>query len=139
MTSTTQAVDYFGISSPFMELVGARPEAMDKDYCRTSMPWKDDVTNTRGDIHGGAIVSVMDLTMSVAARSHAPHDFGCATIEISTHFLEPVAGDIIIEGRCVRRGKSLAFCDGTIKSAQTGNLIAIARATFKLIDRKRQG
>lgn len=137
MTNQKLTVDYFGIRSPFMEFMGVRPEALEVDYCRTSLPWKEEVGNARGDAHGGALVSVFDLTLSVAARSHAPHDVGVATIEISTHFLEAVSGDIIVEARCVRRGRSIAFCDGTIKSAQTGNLVAIGRGTFKLFDRQR--
>lgn len=134
--TTQEPIDYFGIPVPFMQFVGLRPEVIDKDYCRTSLSLRPELTNSRGDIHGGTIMSVFDFTMSAAARSHAPHDTGVMTIEMSTHFMEAVSGDVIIEGRCLRRGRSIAFCDGTISDAATGKCIAVARATFKLIQKK---
>lgn len=135
MTSS-EPVDYFGLQIPFMQYVGLRPEALDKDYCRTSLAITPELTNSRGDVHGGTIMAVLDFTLSAAARSHDPDNTGVSTIEMSTHFLEAVAGDIIIESRCLRRGRSIAFCEGTITSAATGDQVAVARATFKLLSRK---
>lgn len=131
-----EPIDYFGIHVPFMQYLGLRPEVIDKDYCRTSLAIQPELTNSRGHIHGGTIMSVFDFTLSVAARSHAPTTTGVMTIEMSTHFMESVSGDIVIEGRCLRRGRSIAFCEGTITSAATGDAIAVARATFKLIAKK---
>lgn len=121
-----------------MQYLGLSPDVVDKDYCRTSLSITPDLTNSRGDIHGGTIMAVFDFTLSVAARSHAPRETGVMTIEMSTHFLESVSGNIVIEGHCLRRGRSIAFCEGTITSAETGKRIAVARATFKLIPKKTQ-
>ncbi len=132
MTSS-EPIDYFGLTIPFMQYVGLRPEVIEKDYCRTSLTIAPELTNSRGDFHGGTIMAVLDFTLSAAARSHAPAVTGVTTIEMSTHFLEAAAGNVIIEGHCLRRGRSIAFCEGTITAADTGHRIAVARATFKLL------
>src|SRR5690606_38424455 len=120
MSNTENNIDYFEISIPYMEFLGLRPELLEQDYSRTSLAIRDNLVNSRGEVHGGTLMSVLDFTMSAAARSHAPSEFGVATIEMSTHFLESARGDIIIEGRCVRRGRSIAFCDGVILDASSG-------------------
>lgn len=132
-------IDYFGIHVPFMQYLGLRPEALEPDYCRTRLTLRPELTNSRGDIHGGTLMAIFDFTMSAAARSNDPTAVGVMTIEMSTHFLEGTTGDVIVEGRCIRRGRSIAFCEGTISSPDGDKRIAVARATFKLIQRQRQG
>ncbi|GAA5235443.1 PaaI family thioesterase [Verticiella sediminum] len=134
--STQDPIDYFGISVPLMQYLGLRPEQIGEDYCRTCLTLRPELTNSRGDIHGGTLMAIFDFTMSAAARGHAPHSVGVMTIEMSTHFLEAATGDIIIEGRCIRRGRSIAFCEGTITSEDGEKRVAVARATFKLVQRR---
>ncbi|MBU4609071.1 PaaI family thioesterase [Achromobacter sp. GG226] len=129
-------IDYFGISVPFMQYLGLQPEVIDEDYSRTRLTLRPELTNSRGDMHGGTVMSVFDFTLSAAARSHAPHTTGVMTIEMSTHFMDAVTGDVVIEARCLRRGRSIAFCEGTIRRADDTRVLAVARATFKLIARK---
>lgn len=128
-------IDYFGVTVPLMQYLGVRPEALEKDYCRTSLSLVPQLTNSRGDLHGGTIMAVFDFTMSAAARSHAPDTTGATTIEMSTHFMDAVAGDVIIEARCLRRGRSIAFCEATLLNAATEKPVAVGRGTFKLIAR----
>lgn len=136
MSSSEKAVDYFGVSVPYMQFLGLVPELIENDYCRTSLAIQPGLVNSRDEVHGGTLMSALDFTMSAAARSHAPADFGVATIEMSTHFMQTATGNIVIEGRCLRRGRSIAFCDGVILDAASGKQLAVGRGTFKLIARK---
>lgn len=136
MASQNDIIDYFGINVPFMQFLGLQPDTLEEDYCRTTLTLQPDLTNSRGDMHGGTVMAVFDFTLSAAARSHAPHTCGVMTIEMSTHFMDAVCGDVVIEARCLRRGRSIAFCDGTIRQAGSERVLAVARATFKLIPRK---
>ena len=43
-----------------------------------------------------------------------------------------------IEARCLRRGASIAFCEGEVRGAD-GQLVAKASATFKVIKRRPGG
>ena len=67
-SSTRDAVSYFGIEIPFMEHIGLRPLLMDDAQCRTLLAMRPDIVNSRGDIHGGTLMSALDFTLSGAAR-----------------------------------------------------------------------
>jgi len=138
MTSVAPDVDYFGLAIPFMRFVGLVPESISPGCARTTLPWRADLTNSRGDIHGGTLMSVLDFTLSAAARGSAEADVGMATIDMTTSFISPGNSDLIIEARCIKRGASIAFCEGEIFN-QNGALVAKASATFRVIKRKPGG
>lgn len=124
---------YFGIDVPYMAHIGLQPLSLDHDGCRTFLAQQRVLTNSRGDMHGGVLMSALDFTLSAAARAHDPQRYGVITIDMTTHFYEPGRTDLTVIARCPRRGKSLAFCEGEILDA-SGAVIAVARATFKLLD-----
>ena len=124
-------VDYFGLSIPFMEFIGLIPEAFDPQLTRTRLPYRQDLTNSRGDVHGGTLMSALDFTLSAAARANEPQA-GMATIDMTTHFLLPARSEVVIEARCLRMGRSMAFCEGKVLDLD-GQLLATATGTFKIV------
>lgn len=134
---TASNPDYFGLSIPLMALMGLIPESFGPGHARTRLPWREDLTNSRGDIHGGTLMSVLDFTLSAAARGHEP-TLGMATIDMTTSFLSPGNSDLIIEARCLRVGASIAFCEGEIRNTD-GELVAKASATFRVLKRRTGG
>lgn len=129
--------DYFGLDIPFMAFLGLVPEALTTELARTRLLHRPELLNSRGDVHGGALMSALDFTLSAAARAHEPGT-GMATIDMTTHFLAPARGEVIIEARSLRVGASLAFCEGQALD-EDGKLLATASATFKIVRRKRAG
>lgn len=123
---------YFGIDVPFMEYIGLKALLLEPDLCRTSLVWQPQLTNSRGDIHGGTIMAAMDFTLSAAARGHDPLALGVITIDMTSHFFEPARTALSLEARCTRRGRSIAFCDVEVKD-ENNVLVAGARGVFKLI------
>lgn len=126
----TQA-DYFGLHIPYMQFLGLIPEYFGTDTVRTRLPLRPELLNSRGAVHGGALMSALDFTLSAAARAHATQ-CGMATIDMTTHFLVPAQGDVLIEARCLRLGATLAFCDGQALD-EHGKVLATASATFKIV------
>lgn len=57
-TATPAPGEYFGLAIPFMSFLGLVPEQIAPAYARTSLPWRQDLTNSRGDVHGGTLMSV---------------------------------------------------------------------------------
>jgi uncharacterized protein (TIGR00369 family) len=123
---------YFGIDVPFMAYIGLVPLHMEEGMCRTRLDVAPHIVNSRGDVHGGSIMSAMDFTLSAAARSHDPLALGSITIDMTSHFYAPARTSLVIEGRCTRRGRSIVFCDGEAQD-EHGTLVAVARAVFKLV------
>jgi uncharacterized protein (TIGR00369 family) len=136
--ASTPQTDYFGLTIPFMHFIGLVPESIAPAYARTSLPWRADLTNSRGDVHGGTLMSVLDFTLSAAARGSADGTEGMATIDMNTSFLSPGTGDLVIEARCLRKGASRAGW-GSAGRPAPGELVARATATFKIIRRRPGG
>ena len=126
-----ESTDYFGQNIPFMQFIGLQPEGFSPELTRTRLPWRADLTNSRGDVHGGTLMSALDLTLSAAARAKDTST-SMATIDMTTHFLAPAQGTVIFEATCLRLGKSIAFCSGRALS-EDGELLVTATATFKVI------
>jgi uncharacterized protein (TIGR00369 family) len=122
---------YFGFYIPYLDLLGVEPILCENDRAVTRLNIRDDLLNSRGHVHGGAIMSVLDFTLSAAGRSLNPLGLGLATIDMTTSCMEPGITDLIFEARCLRRGGSIAFCEGEARDPD-GKLIAKASATFKI-------
>lgn len=131
-TAAPAAGLYFGVDVPFMEHIGLKPLSLDDGCCRTHLSWRPALANSRGDMHGGTLMSALDFTLSTSARAHDARRWGAITIDLTTHFQAPARTDLTVIGRCSKRGKSIAFCEGEVVDA-AGTVVAVARAVFKLV------
>ena len=123
--------DYFGLTIPFLDHIGLVAEKYGDGRATVRLPHRRELYNSRGEVQGGALMSALDFAMSAAARSASPDATGAATIDMNASFLAPAVSDLVIEARCVKAGKSIAFCEGEARDAK-GELVARATATFKV-------
>ncbi len=89
--------------------------------------------NSFGIVHGGAVMTLLDVVMASAARSLQP-EMGMITIELKTSFMRPAQGALTARGLVLHRSRKLAFVDGRVEDAQ-GQLCAHATGTFKYAPR----
>ena len=89
--------------------------------------------NSYGVTHGGAIMTLLDVSMATAARSVVPEQ-GVVTIEMKSNFMHPAVGPLLARGTLVQRTATLAFTQATIFDA-TGQACASAMGTFKYMKR----
>ena len=83
--------------------------------------------------HGGAVMTLLDVTMATAARS-VQQDMGVVTIEMKTSFMQPARGQLSAKGRLMHRTRSMAFTEATLYDAE-GRACAHATGTFKYVKR----
>lgn len=124
----------FGLPMPMAQAFGLKGEAIGNDRARIRMPYQQQFTNSRGDMHGGAIATLLDVGLSAAARAHDPTRFGVVTVDLTIHYIAPCAGDVICTAVCEKRGRSLSFVRGEIYN-DAGDLLGMASGTFKLVER----
>lgn len=124
----------FALPMPMARVFGLTGVHIGAKEARVSMAYHADHTNSRGDVHGGALATLLDCALACAARGHDPRRFGVATIDLSVHFTAPGRGELIATAWCERRGRSLCFARGEVRDAQ-GELLALATGTFKLLER----
>ena len=95
---------------------------------------KPEHLNTFDVTHGGACMTLLDITMAAAARSQTP-EIGVVTIEMKTSFMQPSVGPLAARGRLMHRTATLAFTEASIYDEQ-GRLCAHATGTFKYVKRR---
>lgn len=123
---------HFGILVPFLDTIGLEPVRWGGGTAVARLRWRADLTNSRAGLQGGSLMTALDFTMSAAARAAYEATMGAATIDMHTMFLETAPADVVIEARCLRAGRSIAFCEGEAKNAQ-GAVLVRASATFRMI------
>ena len=125
----------FGLPMPMSRAMALRGERIGNDRAQVRMGFQAEQSNSRGDVHGGAIASLLDCTLAGAARAHDPAAYGVVTIDLTLHFVSAASGDLIATAHCERRGRSISFVRGEVR-AEDGTLVALATGTFKLVARQ---
>lgn len=123
----------FGVEIPFVSHLGFELVKMEGGESQLQYLPKHEHLNSFLVTHGGAIMTLLDVTLATAARS-IDLETGVVTIEMKTTFMQPSQGLLTGKGRLVHRTKSLAFAEGTVYDAQ-GRACAHATGTFKYVKR----
>jgi uncharacterized protein (TIGR00369 family) len=88
--------------------------------------------NSWGGVHGGILLTLLDIGMGTAARSLDPTCSGATTVELKANFLAAAKGPLTTRCRAQRAGRSLLFAEGEIVD-DAGVLLAKGSGTFKLV------
>ena len=121
------------IVRPFHDYLGI--EVVDPARGMIRLPWRHELSNSRGQPHGGAVSALLDMAMSVAGREALGDGSGVSTIQFSVHFLAPGEGDLMTQARCVRVGKTVVTIEGSATDSQ-GTLVAQALGSWRVIRRR---
>lgn len=115
----------------FPNLLGIQVEELRRDYSRLRMPWRPDLNQAVGMMHGGAIATLIDTAVVPAIGTAYDDDRLFSTIEMSVRYVQPVRQeDLVAEGWVSRRGTRVVFCEVEVRTASavkvaTGDLIYI--------------
>jgi len=116
---------------PFAELLGVEVVHHQPGLARLELAVRPELTNSFGSAHGGVVSTLADIALAVAAITRDGAARGAQTIDLTLGFIGPGKGRLRAEGRCLRAGRSIAFCEGEVHD-ESGALVAKAVGTFKL-------
>ncbi len=120
-------------SAPYFQLLQIRLEEIDTGFTRFRMPFRKELTQAYGVVHGGAIASLADTAVAFALMTIIQPGERVTTAEFKINFFAAVTGgEMIGEARVVHAGKRLVSADMEVKS-QDGKLIAKGIATYAII------
>ncbi len=125
--------DYFGLDIPFARHCGIKPVSCENGRTRLSLPLSPTSTNQFGVFHGGVLLTLLDIAMGSAARVTV--GAWVVAVDMQTAFIAPGRSDVIGEGRVIRAGRSLVFCEGEIRD-HAGALIAKGSGVYKIASHK---
>jgi len=117
---------------PFMQLLDVKREFSEGGRARLVMAGKPELGNVIGAVHGGVVVTLLDVVMASAAVSYFDFDRTAVTLNLNTSFVEPGRGALTADGELVRHGDGVAWCRATVTDAG-GRLVAHAQGSFRYV------
>jgi uncharacterized protein (TIGR00369 family) len=129
----TEAISNVVNQSPYFSLLSMKIKQLEWGTSVLEVELEEKHLQPFGYVHGGAIASVMDAATFWAVFPQVKDGMGLTTVEIKVNFLAPVReGRLVVKGRCIKIGKTLALGDATIYDGN-GNLLAHGTATMMIV------
>ena len=123
---------------PFVQHLKIHTDTLGKGSARLSVPVEGHLTNSLGTVHGGVIMSLLDVALCTAARTLHPESVGVITINLSTSFIGAGSGaTLYAEARVLKDGRSMSFVEGEAMN-QDGTLVAKATATVRVLHKEKR-
>ena len=115
-------------TAPYYKMLGMVASSDGPGRARVDLPFKDELTQSYGNIHGGALLSIADSAINLAIASPFTGDETLATVDLSLAFIARAGKrDLVAEASIIRRGKHVAFAECVVRAG--GEEVARARGT----------
>ena len=122
---------------PFVSHLQILTETLGEGTARLSLPVEPHLTNSLGTVHGGVIMSLLDVAVCTAARTLHADSLGAITIDMSTSFIGGGSGArLLADARVLKDGRSMTFCEAEARN-EDGSLVAKAMATVRVRTREK--
>jgi uncharacterized protein (TIGR00369 family) len=116
----------------FPSLVGLVVEEVRTDYCRMRLPFRPELTQPAGAVHGGAIATLIDTVVVPAVGAAYEPGRTYATLTMNVTYLGAVVDeDAVAEGWVTQRGRSIVFCQAEVTTAG-GRPAATGTLTYRV-------
>jgi uncharacterized protein (TIGR00369 family) len=116
---------------PFYQLLGIAPVSDENGRSVVVMADNPLIGNSRGEVHGGAIFSLLDVACAHAARSAVPAGASAATISLTVTYMAPGRGRLTAKGLVLRAGKTVVAVEAQATD-DSGVLVAKAFGTMRV-------
>ena len=117
----------------FPTLIGLQLEEVRTDYCRMRLPWRRELTQPAGVVHGGAIAALVDSVVVPAIGSGYDERRNFVTIDMQIQYQGAVVEqDMVAEGWVTVRGRSIVFCEVEVETGN-GQRVAKGMLTYRVL------
>ena len=115
-----------------MALIGATLTTVAPGAVEIVLPFRDDLTQQKGYIHGGIIGMIADTACGYAAYSLMPADCSLVTVEYKINILAPATTSLTARGEIVKPGRTLTVARAEVY-AEDGKHIATMQQTLMML------
>jgi uncharacterized protein (TIGR00369 family) len=115
-----------------MALIGASLAVVEPGHVEIALPFRDDLTQQKGYVHGGILGMIADSACGYAAFSLMPADCSLVTVEYKINILTPALGALVAQGLVVKLGRTLTVARGEVYSAD-GRHVASMQQTLMML------
>ena len=115
-----------------MALIGASLGAVEPGYVEVRLPFREDLTQQKGFIHGGILGMIADTACGYCAFSLMPAGCSLVTVEYKINILTPALGSLIAKGQVVKAGRTLTVARAEVYS-EDGKHVASMQQTLMML------
>jgi uncharacterized protein (TIGR00369 family) len=115
-----------------MALIGASLTAVEPGIVEIALPYRDDLTQQKGFVHGGIIGMIADTACGYAAFSLMPADCSLVTVEYKINILAPAVSSLVARGEVVKAGRTLTIARAEVY-AQDRKHVASMQQTLMML------
>ena len=115
-----------------MALIGASLGAVEPGYVEVRLPWREDLTQQKGFIHGGILGMIADTACGYCAFSLMPAGCSLVTVEYKINILTPALGSLLAKGEVVKAGRTLTVARAEVYS-EDGKHVASMQQTLMML------
>jgi uncharacterized protein (TIGR00369 family) len=112
-----------------MALIGASLTRVEPGEVEIALPYREDLTQQKGFIHGGILGMIADTACGYAAFSLMPAGGSLVTVEYKMNILAPGRGALVARAKVIRPGRTLTVARGEVY-AEDGSHVATMLQTL---------
>src|SRR5688572_20936106 len=115
-----------------MALIGASLKRVAAGEVDIALPWRDDLTQQKGFVHGGILGMIADTACGYAAFSLMPAGGSLVTVEYKMNILKPGRGAPVAHGKGIRPGRTLTVARGEEYADDGGDVVTLLQTLMAL-------
>jgi uncharacterized protein (TIGR00369 family) len=115
-----------------MALIGARLSIVEPGYVEVALPFREDLTQQKGYVHGGILGMIADTACGYSAFSLMPAGCSLVTVEYKMNILTPGRGGLVAKGQVVKAGRTLTIARAEVY-ADDGSHVATMLQTLMML------
>jgi uncharacterized protein (TIGR00369 family) len=115
-----------------MALIDARLTVVEPGYVEIELPFRDDLTQQKGFVHGGILGMIADTACGYSAFSLMPAGCSIVTVEYKMNILTPARGALVAKGQVVKPGRTLTVARAEVY-ADDGKHVASMLQTLMML------
>jgi uncharacterized protein (TIGR00369 family) len=115
-----------------MELIGAKLTRVEPGEVEIALPFRDDLTQQKGYVHGGILGMIADSAAGYSAFSLMPAGCSLVTVEYKINILAPARGALVARGRVLRPGRTLTIARAEVYAGD-GKHVASMQQTLMML------
>ena len=118
-------------ASPALAWLQASLEELEPDRAVLHLPYREQITNGSGTVHGGILATLADTAIAFALSTSFDGKMGFATSDLTIHFLRRARTDVRASARIIKKGRRVNVGEVEMLDAE-GREVARVLGSFLL-------
>ncbi len=117
-----------------MAFIGASLATVAPGRVEIDLPFRDELTQQKGYVHGGVIGMIADSAAGYAAYSLMPATASLVTVEYKMNILAPGRGTLVARGEVLKPGRTLTVARAEVYSEDGKHVASMQQTLMMLAD-----